>query len=55
MYYYPNRHPRVRQELESWQIDFNSSPVEITARVLPCDTLLFGDVIKIIFYYFFVN
>lgn len=38
-----NKNPKVKQELDSWQINFSSGPVEITARVLPPEQLLFGD------------
>jgi len=38
-----NANPKVQDELNSWQINFDSNPCQITARVLPADLLLFGD------------
>ena len=47
--------PKVQDELNSWQINFDSNPCQITARVLPADLLLFGDVRKSLFVNFYCN
>lgn len=47
--------PKVQDELNSWQINFDSNPCQITARVLPADLLLFGDVRKSFIFKFYCN
>lgn len=34
---------RVREELSRWQMDFESTPAKITGKILPYESILFGN------------